>query len=93
MLSFLMGWVRKRRMLRKLWQADAQHLIDADERNAYYSAQRLAAKSRATGDADGFFHWSKVAAEVARRSSVAEMDFAVVQSIARAELGETGRDK
>lgn len=93
MLSILTGWVRKRRMLRKLWQADAQLLIDADERNAYYSAQHLAAKSRATGDADGFFHWSKVAAEVARRSSVAEMDFEVVQSIARAELGETGQDK
>ncbi len=90
-LSYLMGWVRKRRMLRELWQTDAQLLIDADEHNSYYSAQRLAARSRARGDADGFLHWSKVAAEVARRSSIAEMDFSVVETIVRSELGEIER--
>jgi hypothetical protein len=92
MLKVLRIWIRKRQTLRKLWQADAQFLIDSDERNSYYSAQRLAARSRASGDVNGFFHWSKVAAEVAQRSRVAEMDFAVVQSIVRAELGEDPGD-
>lgn len=86
MLSLFRSWLQKRRQLRALWKADAQELIARDERNAYYTAQRLAARSRAAGDPNGFFHWAKVAAEVARSSGAAEMDYAVVQSIVSEEL-------
>ncbi len=85
MLSLFRSWLQKRRQLRALWKADAQELIARDERNAYYTAQRLAARSRAIGDPNGFLHWAKVAAEVARSSAVAEMDYSVVQSIVREE--------
>ena len=85
MISTFRNWVKKRRALRELWKADARSLVQRDERNAYYIAQRLAARSRASGDPDGFFHWSKVAAEVARRSRIAEMDFATVDAIVREE--------
>lgn len=86
MISYLRQWLEKRRRLRQLWKSDAQMLIERDEPNAYYTAQRLAARSRATGDRSGFFHWTKVAVEVARRSSVAEMDISVVEEIASDEF-------
>ena len=79
-------WWNRRQEMRRLWRADALALIQSDERNAYYAAQRLAARSRALGDRQGFYHWAKVAAEVARRSSVAEMDLAVVEAVAAEEL-------
>jgi len=68
---------------------DAQTLIECDECNAYYAAQRLAARSRALGDGQAFVHWAKVAAEVARRSSLAGMDYAVVKAIVDDELAKT----
>ena len=67
------------RAIRRLWQQDARELISRDERSAYYTAQRLAARARAEGDRASLVHWVKVAAEVARASPVAEMDLSVVE--------------
>lgn len=86
MFSHFKGWLERRLALRRLWQQDAKTLIDREERTAYYAAQRLAARSRAIGDGAGFFHWTKVAAEVARTSSAAEMDISVVDAIVAEEL-------
>ncbi len=86
MVSSFKRWIERRRALRLLWQEDAKVLIKQDERNAFYAAQRLAARSRARGDGDGFLHWSKVAAEVARLSPTAQMDFSVVNAIVYEEL-------
>ncbi len=97
MFGWFRRWMGKRREMRRLWQADARQLIGLDERSAYYTAQRLAARSRASGDVVSFFHWAKVAAEVARLSPVAEMNLAVVESIVSEELaagrksGQPGR--
>lgn len=86
MLSRIRRWVGDRRDIRRRWQRDARVLLSHDERGAYYAAQRRAARSRATGDGGAFLHWTKVAAEVARLSPVAEMDLATVQAIVDAEL-------
>ncbi len=77
----LFRWLERRRAIRRQWQADARRLIDDDEPGAYYFAQRSAARSRIAGDRAGFWHWAKVASEIARRSAIAEMDRAVVQRI------------
>lgn len=66
-------------------QADARVLIQENEHKAYYAAQRLAARSRAEGNRGEFWHWARVASEVARVSSVAEMDLEVVKAIADEE--------
>jgi hypothetical protein len=86
MFSNFQRWNANRRALRSLWQAAARELIERNERQAYYTAQRLAARSRALGDSQSFFHWAKVAAEVVRLSSRAEMDLAVVEAIVKEEL-------
>ncbi len=86
MISRLRNWIKKRQQLRAIWWSDAELLLRRDERNAYYDAQRLAARCRAEKDRDGFFHWTKVAAEVARRSSVTEMEISVVAVIVDEEL-------
>lgn len=86
MLSRFRRWVDDRHEIRRRWQRDARVLLIQDERGAYYAAQRLAARSRATGDGGAFLHWTKVAAEVARLSPNAEMDLATVQAIVDAEL-------
>lgn len=86
-------WIEKRRALRRLWQTDAQALIEQDERNAYYTAQRLAARSRARGDHASFFHWAKVAAEVARLSTITEMNYSVIEDIVTEELSNTAKSK
>jgi hypothetical protein len=91
MLGFFYRWIDRRRQLRALWQADARRLIFNNELMAYYDAQRLVARSRAMGDKNGFWHWSKVAAEVARLSDKAGMDVATVRAIADEELGHPGR--
>jgi hypothetical protein len=85
MLGFIRQWLDRRRQLRALWQTDARTLLRANERTAYYEAQRLVARSRAQGDKHGFWHWAKVAAEVARLSDKAEMDMATVRAIAEDE--------
>lgn len=79
--------------MRRLWQEDARVLILRDERSAYYEAQRLAARSRAAGDRPGFRHWAKVAAAVAQCSTVAEMEFSVVETIVADELERTRSGK
>lgn len=86
MFRFVGKWLDQRRQLRALWQADARALIRANEHIAYYEAQRIAARARARGDMHGFWHWAKVAAEVARLSDKAEMDMATVKAIAEEEL-------
>jgi hypothetical protein len=89
MIEKLRDWIKKRQQLRALWRADAELLLRRDERNAYYDAQRLAARCRANKNSDGFSHWAKVAAEVARRSAVTEMDICVVAAIVDEELSRS----
>jgi hypothetical protein len=85
MLSALRRWLRRRQEIRRRWQADARVLVEQDEVGAYYEAQRRAARARTSGQAGEFLHWAKVAAEVARISPRAEMDFATVQAVVDAE--------
>lgn len=86
MLARMNAWAERRRLRRGRWQDDARRLVTQDEPAAYYEAQRLAARARASRDADAFVHWANVAAEVARISPRAQMDLAVVQAIVDAEL-------
>lgn len=86
MFRALTGWIEKRRQFRRRWQQDARVMIERHGRLSYYEAQRLAARCRSQGDRSGFWHWAKVAAEVARLSPVAEMDMKVVQAIADEEM-------
>ncbi len=79
-------WLELRRAIRRRWQADARALVQIDETEAYYAAQRLAARARADGLTGDFLHWTKVAAEVARVSSRANMNLASVQAIVDKEL-------
>ncbi|RUV50028.1 MULTISPECIES: hypothetical protein [unclassified Mesorhizobium] len=85
MFAALRRWAEQRRAIRRRWQADARALVIADEVNAYYEAQRRAARARVRGDRAEFFHWAKVAAEVARLTPRAEMDVDVVRAIAGGE--------
>lgn len=91
MIGMLKSWLERRRAVRRRWQVDARRLVREDERGAYYQAQRLAARARAEGSGGEFANWAKVAAEVARISPRAEMDFATVQAIVDAELRREGR--
>lgn len=86
MLGALRRWMEARSQVRRRWRADARRLVQRDEASAYYEAQRLAAQARASGQAGEFFHWAKVAAEVARISPRAQMDLAVVQAIVDDEM-------
>ena len=89
MIAFLRQWIEHRRAIRRRWQGDARRLAAVDPVNAYYEAQRRAARSRARGNAGDYWHWAKVASEVARIEPRAEMDFEVVKAIADQET--TGR--
>lgn len=91
MLSTLANWIHRRRQIRKRWQEDARTLIEQHERHAYYEAQRLAARSRAQGETSEFWHWAKVASEIARLSPVAGMDMKIVEDIADKEMREHQR--
>lgn len=86
MFHILAGWIEKRRQIRRHWQQDAHALIEQYGHEAYYEAQRLAARSRAQADRPRFWHWAKVASEVARLSPVVQMDMKVVQAIADEEM-------
>lgn len=86
MLRSLANWIKKRQQIRRRWQQDARAMIGKHERRAYYEAQRLVARSRVQGDRSEFWHWAKVASEVARLSPIAEMDLNVVQAIADEEM-------
>jgi hypothetical protein len=81
----LQQWIGRRRAIRRAWQSDARELIERDESNAYYNAQRLAARARNRKDTATAWHWAKVASEVARLSSVAGMDWDIVNRIAAEE--------
>jgi hypothetical protein len=53
-------------------------------------AQRRAARARARGDKADFYHWAKVAAEIARISPQAEMDIQMVTAIVAEEERRSG---
>lgn len=85
MLAVIGRWVERRRAIRRRWQADARALVAAGEASAYYEAQVCATRARRRGDRAEFYHWAKVAAEVARIAPLAEMDIAVLQALAAEE--------
>lgn len=89
MIGFLRQWIEHRRAIRRRWQEDARRLAASDPVGAYYEAQRRAARSRAQGNAGEYWHWAKVASEVARIEPRVAMDFEVVKAIADQEA--TGR--
>ena len=81
MFGKIARWIGYRRDLRRRWQEDARRLLLAEEANAYYEAQRRAARSRVRCDRAEFYHWAKVAAEVARLSPEVEMNIDVVRRV------------
>jgi len=85
MIELLRQWIEQRRAIRRRWQEDAKWFAAADPVNAYYEAQRRAARSRAQDNAGESCHWAKVASEVARIEPRAAMDFEVVKAIADQE--------
>jgi hypothetical protein len=85
MFRAVADWIEERRRIRRRWQKDAREMIEIHDRRAYYEAQRLAARNRAQGNRSAFWHWAKVASEIARLSPVAEMDMTIVQAIADEE--------
>jgi hypothetical protein len=85
MLAAMSDWIERRRAIRRRWQADARTLIAADEANAYYAAQRRATRARVRGDRAEFYHWAKVAAEVARRTPHARMNIETLRAIVAEE--------
>lgn len=87
MIGFLRQWIEHRRAIRRRWQEDARRRAATDPVNAYYEAQRIAAHSRAQGHTNEYWHWAKVASEVARIEPRAEMDFEIV----KADQKTTGR--
>jgi hypothetical protein len=84
-LSKIRQWLEHRQVIRRRWQADARALVAADEVNAYCEAQRRATRARVRADRAAFYHWAKVAAEVARIAPLAEMDIDVVRAVVSEE--------
>lgn len=60
------------------------------EANACYEAQRRAARARVRGEKAEFYHWAKVAAEIARISPQVEMDIEMVTAIVAEEERRSG---
>ena len=85
MLTVIGRWIERRRTIPRPWQADPCARVAADEVNAYYEAQRRAARARVRSDRAEFYHWAKVAAEVARIAPLAEMDIDIVRAVVRDE--------
>lgn len=85
MLAGIMRWAERGRTIRRRWQADARALAATDDINAYYEAQRRATRDRLRDDRAEFYHWAKVAAEVARIAPLAEMDIEIVRAIVHDE--------
>ena len=81
MISWIIRYLDRRRQNRDRFKADARALASSDPANAYYDAQRMAARCRHAGEVDEFMHWSRVAAEVARIEPRAQMDFRKVRAI------------
>ena len=86
MIAVFTRWLDRRREIRRRWQSDARMLVADQPRTAYFEAQRRAATARTRGDTAGFWHWSKVAAEVARICPIAEMDLETLKSVVDREL-------
>lgn len=78
MFAAIARWIERRRAIRRRWRADARALIEIDEVNAYYNAQRRAARAE-------FCHWAKVAAEIARIAPLAQMDIDTLRSVVSEE--------
>ncbi len=85
MLAWIVRWAERRQTIRRRWRADARALVAADEFNAYCEAQRRAARARLQDDRAEFYHWAKVAAEVARIAPLAAMDIEIVRAVVREE--------
>lgn len=90
MVAVIRRWLEHRRAIRRRWQADARRLAAAEGANAYYEAQRRAARARDRGETAEFYHWAKVAAEIARISPHAEMDIDRVTAIVANEERRSG---
>lgn len=90
MIVVIRRWLEHRCAIRRRWQADARRLVAAEEANAYYEAQRRAARARVRGERTEFYHWAKVAAEIARISPQAEMDIEMVTAIVAEEERRSG---
>lgn len=86
MIGFLRRWIEHRRAIRRRWQNDAKRLAGADPVNAYYEAQRRAARSRVQGNASESWHWATVASEITCNRPRAAMDFETVKMIADEEV-------
>lgn len=90
MIRFLTRWIIHCRAIKKRWQVDARLLATLDPRGSNYKAQRHTFRSRADGDLAEFWHWSKVASEVARIDPRAKTDFAVLKDLADQENADRG---
>ncbi|TPJ81892.1 hypothetical protein FJ434_20550 [Mesorhizobium sp. B2-5-13] len=90
MFAAISRWMERRRTIRRRWQEDARALVVADELHAYYEAHRRAARARRRGDRAEFYHWAKVAAEIARIAPRAQMDIEAVRAIVAQEERRTG---
>jgi hypothetical protein len=64
---------------------DGRLLTISDPAGPYHEAQRRAFRSRSGGNLDEFWHWSKVASEIARIEPRAEMDFTVLKALSDQE--------
>jgi type II secretory pathway component PulJ len=80
----MLGWFRRHRMRRLLAMQSAAELLRKDRATAYYEATRADARARFAGDTEGFWQWSRVAAEVARLSDC-PMDLDEVKRIVAEE--------
>ena len=77
-------WQLKRWLDRHRESAAAGNLT----RGCWPPTNRRAAAARSRRDADEFWHWSKVAAEVARICPAAEMDIEKLKSLVDREIGK-----
>lgn len=85
MLAVITSWIDRRRALRHRRKEDALRLLTTEETNAYYEAQRRATRYRVRGDRAEFYHWAKVAAEIARLSPRVEMYLGMLRRIVAEE--------
>lgn len=85
MFRFLHRWLGQRRAIRRRWQTDAKLLAGRDPVSAYYEAQRRAFRGRSEGDFHEYWHWAKVASEIARIEPRAEMDFDILKNLSDQE--------
>ena len=70
----LRDYFKRWRARRMRWQADARHLIGINKRMAFHLAQIQFARARVAGEWREAWHWTKVAAEIARICPEADLD-------------------